>query len=209
MQSTSNATKGKLLFGTSAYDEVNNRLGIGIDTPLASFHVQSTTEQSRLGYDASNYFKTTVGSGGMVGFDAVGASAIFQFNNKVVINSVSVAQLLITDANYYLAITPTGSSTLAEIGTNNAGFQFNSVNGYFRMNSGTAAPVLIYTNGSATSLQLSGATSGANAVTIKPDGTINMVSSQVGNAGLSAGDTYFDTAANIAINGDLILARKT
>lgn len=31
--STSNATKGKLLFGTSAYDEVNNRLGIGISTP--------------------------------------------------------------------------------------------------------------------------------------------------------------------------------
>lgn len=31
--STSNATKGKLLFGTSAYDEVNNRLGIGQTSP--------------------------------------------------------------------------------------------------------------------------------------------------------------------------------
>ena len=31
--STSNATKGKILFGTSAYDEVNNRLGIGTTTP--------------------------------------------------------------------------------------------------------------------------------------------------------------------------------
>lgn len=31
--STSHATKGKILFGTSAYDEVNNRLGLGITTP--------------------------------------------------------------------------------------------------------------------------------------------------------------------------------
>jgi hypothetical protein len=33
LQSTSNATKGKILFGTSAYDEVNNRLGIGTTSP--------------------------------------------------------------------------------------------------------------------------------------------------------------------------------
>jgi hypothetical protein len=33
LQSTSNATKGKIIFGTSAYDEVNNRLGIGTTTP--------------------------------------------------------------------------------------------------------------------------------------------------------------------------------
>ena len=33
LQSTSNATKGKILFGTSAYDEVNNRLGLGVTTP--------------------------------------------------------------------------------------------------------------------------------------------------------------------------------
>lgn len=31
--STSHATKGKILFGTSAYDEVNNRLGLGTTTP--------------------------------------------------------------------------------------------------------------------------------------------------------------------------------
>lgn len=33
LQSTSHATKGKILFGTSAYDEVNNRLGIGTTSP--------------------------------------------------------------------------------------------------------------------------------------------------------------------------------
>lgn len=34
LKSTSNATKGKLLFGTSAYDEVNNALGIGTTAPF-------------------------------------------------------------------------------------------------------------------------------------------------------------------------------
>lgn len=33
LKSTSHATKGKILFGTSAYDEVNNRLGLGTTTP--------------------------------------------------------------------------------------------------------------------------------------------------------------------------------
>jgi len=33
LSSTSNATKGKIIFGTSAYDEVNNRLGIGTTVP--------------------------------------------------------------------------------------------------------------------------------------------------------------------------------
>ena len=33
LSSTSHATKGKIFFGTSAYDEVNNRLGVGTNTP--------------------------------------------------------------------------------------------------------------------------------------------------------------------------------
>lgn len=37
LQTTAHATKGKLLIGTSAYDEVNNRLGINHDTPDANF----------------------------------------------------------------------------------------------------------------------------------------------------------------------------
>jgi hypothetical protein len=35
LSSTTNATKGKILFGTSAYNEVNNKLGIGTTTPAA------------------------------------------------------------------------------------------------------------------------------------------------------------------------------
>lgn len=41
LSSTSNATKGKLLFGTSAYDEVNNRLGIGTASPTYALDVNN------------------------------------------------------------------------------------------------------------------------------------------------------------------------
>lgn len=42
LTSTSNVTKGKILFGNSAYDEVNNRLGIGLSSPTALLHLSST-----------------------------------------------------------------------------------------------------------------------------------------------------------------------
>ncbi len=41
LQSTSHATKGKINFGTSAYDEANNRWGFGIATPLAAMHLHA------------------------------------------------------------------------------------------------------------------------------------------------------------------------
>lgn len=44
LSSTSHATKGNILLGTtSAYDEVNNRLGVGITIPTAKLHVQAGT----------------------------------------------------------------------------------------------------------------------------------------------------------------------
>lgn len=39
LQSTGHATKGKIIFGTSAYDGVNNRLGIGTNTPSTTLEV--------------------------------------------------------------------------------------------------------------------------------------------------------------------------
>lgn len=42
LQSTSHATKGSILFGTSAYDEVNNRLGVGLTAPVTRLTVEGT-----------------------------------------------------------------------------------------------------------------------------------------------------------------------
>lgn len=39
LSSTSNSTKGKVLVGTSAYDEVNNRLGIGLSSPTTALDI--------------------------------------------------------------------------------------------------------------------------------------------------------------------------
>lgn len=41
LSSTADATKGKILFGTSAYDEVNNRLGIGTASPSTRLEVRT------------------------------------------------------------------------------------------------------------------------------------------------------------------------
>lgn len=57
LSSTSNATKGKLLFGTSAYDEVNNRLGIGTLYPAYQLHVVGRTHL----YNASTPVLSTSG----------------------------------------------------------------------------------------------------------------------------------------------------
>jgi len=43
LNSTSNATKGKILLGTSAYDEVNNRLGVGLNAPSTPIHTRQAT----------------------------------------------------------------------------------------------------------------------------------------------------------------------
>lgn len=42
LQSTAHATKGKILFGTSAYDEANTRLGIGTASPGEAQELRST-----------------------------------------------------------------------------------------------------------------------------------------------------------------------
>ena len=52
LQSTSNATKGNILFGTSAYDEVNNRLGIRLTAPTSTIH--AVTNSIGVTYSVAN-----------------------------------------------------------------------------------------------------------------------------------------------------------
>lgn len=54
LASTSNATKGKILFGTSAYDEVNNRLGIGTTSPAFDFDLIKSVPASYVGANVQN-----------------------------------------------------------------------------------------------------------------------------------------------------------
>ena len=63
LSSTSHATKGKILFGTSAYDEVNNRLGIGTATPLNKLDVYGDLTIGD-GAGAALKYNSTVAGGG-------------------------------------------------------------------------------------------------------------------------------------------------
>ena len=68
--------------GGNSYHASN--FGFGTATsPSALIHGTKTTEQLRLGYDTSNYYSTTVGSTGIVTFNAVGAGAAFVFSDTV------------------------------------------------------------------------------------------------------------------------------
>lgn len=54
LQSTAHATKGKILFGTSAYDEVNNRLGVGTISPGGQIEVVTEGAGNTLGMVSYN-----------------------------------------------------------------------------------------------------------------------------------------------------------
>lgn len=55
---------------------VAGNVGIGTTTPSARFHAVATTEQVRIGYDASNYISFTVGSTGGVTLSNTGSASV-------------------------------------------------------------------------------------------------------------------------------------
>lgn len=95
-------------------------LGIGV-TPSARLHSVSTTEQLRVGYNASNYFSTTVSSVGSPTFNAVGTSPIFKFNQNVSGSGFIAAQYInLPYSASAKALTPTVAtgSSYVNTGTN-------------------------------------------------------------------------------------------
>jgi hypothetical protein len=64
-------------------------VGVGVVSSLsARLHIIKTTEQLRVGYDASNYYSTTVGSTGLVTFNAVGSGSAFAFSDDLKLDTV-------------------------------------------------------------------------------------------------------------------------
>lgn len=81
------ATAGAAVLGTNDRFVIlaTGEVGIGTTNIGAKLHVLNTTQQLRLGYDASNYFATTVDSNGLTTFDATGAGAGFVFDDTVTV----------------------------------------------------------------------------------------------------------------------------
>jgi hypothetical protein len=123
LASTTNATKGKILFGTSAYDEVNNRLGIATTSPGVALDVIGTASisnlltcgqinayTSNLGLYAKNanssiFFGTNVGSNVLAqwnGISTSGAVTTFTFTVPANTNqtlSTNIPSFRVTGAN--------------------------------------------------------------------------------------------------------------
>jgi hypothetical protein len=59
------------------------KVGIGVAQAANKFHIISTTEQLRLGYDASNYLSATVASTGSTTFALTGTTPTFTFSQGV------------------------------------------------------------------------------------------------------------------------------
>lgn len=79
------SSAGYFIRGNGAtWNMLNAGLGVGANSlGAARLEVTSTTEQLRVAYDASNYFKATVASNGAVTLDAVGSGAKFTFSDDV------------------------------------------------------------------------------------------------------------------------------
>jgi hypothetical protein len=114
LASTSNATKGKILFGTSAYDEVNNRLGIGTTSPGVALDIigtgsisnlltcgQINAYTSNLGLYAKNanssiFFGTNVGANILAqwnGISTSGAVTTFTFTTPAHTNQTATTNI--------------------------------------------------------------------------------------------------------------------
>lgn len=68
--------------------ERTGNVGVNIYSPQARFHIIDTAEQLRIGYDGSNYLKVTVGSTGLVTYDAVGSGAGFKFMKPINLQNI-------------------------------------------------------------------------------------------------------------------------
>ena len=124
LQSTTNATKGKILYGTSAYDEVNNRQGIGISTPLLPLHIVASNNAAGM-FRAQN-----TAAGGYTGFElygdagtqlaafGVGCSAASFYPGEMYLgtNTAKAVRVYTTSAsNVRLSIHPTGGVSLGSL----------------------------------------------------------------------------------------------
>lgn len=92
---------------TMTLQGTTGNVGIGTTTISARLHTISTTEQQRTGYDASNYYSTTVGSTGGVTFNAVGAGSAFTFSDATTVTGTLSATTLSTTAVAFASL-PTG-----------------------------------------------------------------------------------------------------
>ena len=128
--------------------------------------------------DGTTYIKGNVGIGVAAG------------SNVLSMRTSGVLGMDISNGTYNFNILPRGTSTLTELNTDNIGYQFSMTNGYFRLNrTGAAGAAMIYLNGNATSLALSGTTTGAVHMEIFNSGSVGIGTAEETSAKLAVDST--------------------
>jgi hypothetical protein len=114
-------TTGDLAVNTNQLyvDTSAARVGVNTSSPAASFHVIKTTEQLRLGYDASNYLSATVASTGSTTFALTGTTPTFTFSQGSTFSSgiTLSTQNIVTDTT---TGTKLGTATDQKLGFHNS-----------------------------------------------------------------------------------------
>lgn len=103
--------EGDTLANLFFVDASADMIGVNTNLPAARFHIISTTEQLRLGYNTTNYFSTTIDSSGNATLDLIGTNPIFTFSDPVVAR-IRPRVISMADATSF---TPTGDT--ADINT--------------------------------------------------------------------------------------------
>lgn len=150
LSSTSNATKGKIFFGTSAYDEVNNRLLVGSSTLVSSLGYGTLQDNViQLGDNIStNYYAHSPSMAFSTNQTGVGqlVGRLIGVNSSLGTSEKRVAQIgLFTDTatnNGKITLDVTNGTTFVSgITVNNSGnvgIQVNTPTAYLHIKAGTA-----------------------------------------------------------------------
>jgi len=152
LSSTSNPTKGKILFGTSVYDEVNNRLGIGTISPAFDFDLIKSVPASYVGANVQNTNATGYSFIEVLGdnnttysslnvFNTAGGVGTFYDNNTagVATNSPTLSFLINENATGGWVLTAGGYGT----GSEKARFTINATS--FRQAAATSGAITQFT----------------------------------------------------------------
>jgi len=103
-------------------ERTTDSVGIGTDSPSAKFHIVTTTEQLRLGYNATNYVSFTVDSSGLLTIAPSGNTTTI--NYLAVGNSISLPTASITAT--HLAANSVSSSELQSSGVTSGSYGASS-----------------------------------------------------------------------------------
>jgi len=127
LSSTTNATKGKILFGTSAYDEVNNRLGIGTTTPAVAIEAAGSIRGNAFGF-AVKLLPDSTGSRIQFGLTATADNSMMEigsYNAKnnidtkgrdlQIFSTIATTGLTFKQATGFIGINTTNPGSMLEV----------------------------------------------------------------------------------------------